>query len=116
MRDISTKPSGSLAQRWDDLHAQAEQLAKLAHLAPDSQNKDIAAVPAILGNATEWQRELAWQAMEDIDAMMQPGMVALRTLTSRGQDAHAPALALWREFHSARQSVLDLAESGPETA
>jgi hypothetical protein len=30
----------------------------------------------------------------------------LATLTARGQDTSAPALALWREFHAARASVL----------
>ncbi|MEL7197900.1 MAG: hypothetical protein AAGL10_06250 [Pseudomonadota bacterium] len=108
MRDVASQPNGSLAERWEDMHAQAAQLASLAHLAPEQNDGDLAKVPAMLGEADEWQRELAWQALEDIDAMMQPGMVALRTILARGQDANAPALALWREFHAARASVVDL--------
>ena len=108
MRDTAAKSTGSLAQRWEDLHTQAAQLAELAHLTPESYETDLAEIPAMLGDATEWQRELAWQALEDIDAMMQPGMVALRTILARGQDTNAPALALWREFHAARGSVIDL--------
>lgn len=107
-------PAGSLAQRWEDLHSQAAQLAKLAHLAPEGR-ADLASIPVLLGEGHEWQRELAWQALEDIDAMMQPGMVALRTMTSRGQDANAPALALWREFHAARESVVGLVRDPAES-
>ncbi|MEL7190660.1 MAG: hypothetical protein AAGK17_13995 [Pseudomonadota bacterium] len=108
MRKVAVKPAGSLAQRWEDLHAQAAHLAELAHLAPEPFGQDLAEVPVMLGEANEWQRELAWQTLEDIDAMMQPGMVALRTIVARGQDANAPALALWREFHAARGSVMGL--------
>lgn len=115
MRHVAAKSTGSLAQRWEDLHAQALQLADLAHLTSETLEGDLATVPAMLGKATEWQRELAWQAMEDIDAMMQPGMVALRTIIARGQDANAPALALWREFHAARAAVVDLAKENAET-
>jgi putative intracellular protease/amidase len=46
------------------------------------------------------------QGLADIDAMLVPGLSALATLTARGQDATTPALALWREFHAARGSVL----------
>ncbi len=112
MRNVAANSHGSLAQRWNDLHAQAFQLAKLAKLAPEPDETELMDVPAMLGEANEWQRELAWQAIEDIDAMMQPGMVALRTILAREQDPHVPALALWREFHAARGSVISLANAG----
>ena len=102
------EPVGSLAQRWEDLHTSAAQLAKVAAISPENFDGELAAFPAMLGEASEWQRELAWQGIEDIDAMMSPGLTALQTLTARGQDASAPALTLWREFHHARQSVLGL--------
>lgn len=65
-------------------------------------------MPTMLGEATEWQRELAWQGLEDIDAMMRPGMAALSSLEGRGQDVTAPALALWREFFNARGAVMSV--------
>ncbi|MFN3606538.1 MAG: hypothetical protein ACK4SS_04970, partial [Cypionkella sp.] len=35
---------------------------------------------------------LIWQGVEDMAAIMAPGLAALRVLTARGQDAAAPAL------------------------
>lgn len=106
------EPVGSLAQRWQDLHTSAAHLAKTANLAPEAYSDELAAFPAMLGEASEWQREMAWQAVEDIDAMMRPGLAALDTLADRGKDATAPAVALWREFYHARQTVLALVHPG----
>ncbi|QIQ87406.1 hypothetical protein [Erythrobacter sp.] len=104
--DAAKEPLGSLARRWHGLHEQAAGLAALAGLAPEAESGAVAGFSARLGEASEWQRELAWQGIEDIDAMMRPGLAALETLTARGQEAAAPALALWREFHAARDAVL----------
>ena len=111
MRDAvsdARQPVGSLTRRWEDLHHSAAQLARAAALSPEDFDGDLAAFPAMLGEANEWQREMAWQGIEDIDAMMRPGLAALNTLTERGNDATVPALALWREFHHAREAVLAL--------
>lgn len=102
-------PKGSLAEKWADLHDQATGLARLAQLSPEPYAGTLAAFPAQIGDASKWQRELAWQGIEDIDAMMQPGLAALATLQRRGISASAPALALWREFYEARGAVLALA-------
>ncbi|MEM1195311.1 MAG: hypothetical protein AAGH57_04350 [Pseudomonadota bacterium] len=98
----------SLASKWEDLHQQAAQLARLADLSPEPFTGEVAAFPAQVGEASEWQRELAWQGIDDIDAMMRPGLAALATLTRRGLAANAPALALWREFYDARGAVMAL--------
>lgn len=105
---------GSLAQRWEDLNATATQLAKAADLAPERPDARITRFPSMLEGAAEWQRELAWQGLEDIDAMMQPGLTALNVLAERGNDATAPALALWREFYSARDAVVSVIEQAPD--
>jgi single-stranded DNA-specific DHH superfamily exonuclease len=113
MRKIAERtahPSGALTEGWDNLHAAAAQVAQLADLAAESATADLA---ALLNDATEWQREMVWTGIEDIAAMMRPGLTALRTITSRGQDASAPALALWREFHAARGAVLALVQREP---
>ncbi len=102
----------SLAKRWKDLHATAAQLAKAADLSPEAFEGRLAAFPAMVDDASEWQREMAWQGVEDIDAMMRPGIAALQTLEERGNDPIAPALVLWREFHSAREAVLSAVERG----
>jgi len=106
------QPISSLAQRWEDLHGTAAQLAKIADLSPEAFDGDLAAFPNLLSNASTWQQDLAWQGIEDIDAMMRPGLAALSTITARGQDPSAPALALWREFHHARGTVLAVVQPG----
>ena len=57
---------------------------------------------------------LARDALGDIDAILQPGLTALRNIQARGQDTTAPALALWREFHALRSSLLVLARIDQE--
>ncbi|WP_390584799.1 hypothetical protein [Erythrobacter sp. MTPC3] len=108
MRDTvqqAARPVAALAKRWDELHASAAELAHHAGLAPDNAVTDAATFEDALAKAHQWQREAVWQGIEDIDAMMQPGLTALKTIVARGQDAAAPALALWREFHFAREAV-----------
>jgi len=64
----------------------------------------------MLDEASEWQRQMASQGIEDIDAMMRPGLTAIATITQRGADVQAPAMTLWREFHHAREAVLALVQ------
>ncbi|WP_296717632.1 hypothetical protein [Erythrobacter sp.] len=93
----------ALVQQWEALHLQAAQLAALAQIASENE---LTAFARLAEQARGWQLQLAAQGLEDIAAMLRPGLAALATLTARGQDAAAPALALWREFHAARASVL----------
>lgn len=99
-------PIDSLARRWEALGVKAEQLARLAGLGADHAMP--ATLPDAIGQANEWQRDLVWRGVEDIEAMLQPGLAALRILGDRGQDPSAPALALWRELHGARSAILRL--------
>ena len=110
------RPVDSLARRWAELHREAGVLAQLAQLGPESARPDADAFAAALGDAQEWQRELAWQAISDIDAMMQPGITALKVIAARGQVAVAPALALWREFQIARDGLLSIVSEKPASA
>ncbi|BDW81032.1 hypothetical protein MACH24_04700 [Erythrobacter sp. Dej080120_24] len=109
----SDDPVSTMSRRWDALHETANRLAQMAHLSPDRHLPATDAFSEMLDHATGWQRELAAQGIDDIDAMMQPGMAALTTLVQRGQDATAPALALWCEFHHARDAVLSAVRPYP---
>ena len=40
--------------------------------------------------------------------MLQPGLAALRAIAARRQDTTAPAIALWRECHAYRNTLLAL--------
>jgi hypothetical protein len=95
--------AATLAAQWQALHVQAAELAALARIAPEAAPTPLA---PLIENARDWQRNLAAQGLADIAAMLTPGLAALATLTARGQDTAAPALALWREFHAARSGVL----------
>ncbi|MEE4153174.1 MAG: hypothetical protein V2I27_03365 [Erythrobacter sp.] len=104
----------TLADRWALLHAAAARVAELAELAPDRENGEIAGFPGAIEMADPWRRELAAQGLEDIEAMLRPGLFALETIIARGGSPLAPALALWREFHGAREALLRLARSALE--
>ena len=106
-RDLASPEA--LADRWSALHDRAAELAALAQLSPEPITGPISDFPSEIEEGSQWQRELAWQGILDIEAMMRPGLAALATITARGGVAHAPALALWREFYTARQSLMALA-------
>lgn len=108
--DSAPTPAPNLASRWADLHDRAAQLAALAQLSPEPFTGPLATFPGRIGKAAPWQRALADEGLEDIEAMMRPGLAALETLKNRGAAANAPALALWREFYTARGAVLALAK------
>jgi len=99
----------SRTSRWADLHDRAAELATLAQLSPEPFTGPLATFPGRIGESAPWKRELADQGLEDIEAMMRPGLAALETLKNRGAAANAPALALWREFYTARGAILALA-------
>lgn len=105
--------AATLAAQWQALHVQAAELAALARIAPEAAPTPLA---PLIENARDWQRNLAAQGLADIAAMLTPGLAALATLTARGQDTAAPALALWREFHAARSGVLAALASAEVTA
>lgn len=111
-RPANAPAPAALVAQWEALHAEAATLAALAGIAQEAAPDGFA---RLAGDARPWQAALAAQGLEDIAAMLAPGLAALATLTARGQDAAAPALALWREFHGARSSVLAALQTG-ETA
>lgn len=100
------RPIESMIARWQSFHATADRLAGLAGLGAEQQPASQPAFVCALEQAAEWQRELAWQGVEDIEAIVDCGMEALAVLEARGQDVSTPALALWREVHAARGSVM----------
>lgn len=102
-RLVGTPAPAALVAQWEALHASAATLGKLAQIAPETAGPPF---DQLVETALPWQLTLAAQGMDDIAAMLAPGLAALGTLTARGQETAAPALALWREFHAARAGVL----------
>lgn len=103
----------AIAARWKALHDQATAVGQMAQLSPERFEGALADFPGRICGASSWKLALALQGIEDIDAMMQPGLAALSTVTARGGSAHVPALALWREFYNARTGVMALAQDLP---
>jgi hypothetical protein len=52
---------------------------------------------------------MAAQALDDLVAIMEPGLTALLVVHSRGDNAGAAARALWQEFVAARDALMALA-------
>lgn len=100
----------AITDSWKAIHASAAEVAALAGLAPEKSEGAITDFPAHCTEAGEWQRSMARQGIDDIEAMLRPGLIALRTIAARGGDTTAAALALWREFYSARGAILAFVE------
>lgn len=114
----ATGEAQAFAARWSALHEAGHEIAALAALAPEAFEDGLAEFPARIEAVGGARLTLAREALSDIDAILQPGLTALRNIHGRGQDTTAPALALWREFHALRSSLLGLAcesESEPSS-
>ncbi len=106
--------ASSTSMKWAALHDAAAAVAALAGLEPERNPPTIRNFPAVIKDAAGWRRELAEKGIDDLAAIMEPGIAALLSVNARGADATAPALALWREFHAARAALLVLAPAAGE--
>ncbi|MFO6446570.1 hypothetical protein ACLBKU_05430 [Erythrobacter sp. NE805] len=95
----------ALAEALVALHGKAAAVALLARLAPEPVEIR-GEIGAVIARARPAQRVLVAQTLGDCAAMLDTGLTALATLSRRGQDASAPALVLWREFHAARAAMV----------
>lgn len=113
-RDAAVPTAGAtpvaLERAWLDMHGQAAALAQLAQISaePDQFSPSL---NGLIADTQPWQQTLLAQGIDDVAAMLGSGMAALATLSGRGQDTAAPALALWREFHAARGALLAVLET-----
>ena len=99
----------ALSMKWSALHDAAGVVATLAGLAPAPMSAALRNFPAALRDAPGWRRTMAEQGVEDLTAIMEPGLSALLAVHARGVNPAAPALALWQEYVSARDALLALA-------
>jgi len=94
--------------KWAALQDAANVVAGLAGLEPERAGPEVRNFPALMRDAALWRRELADRAIDEMAAVMAPGIGALLGVTARGASPRAAALALWREFTQARAAVLAL--------
>jgi hypothetical protein len=109
-------PLQAVNAKWEAIHALGAQIAVMADIAPEKSDDILAAFPALLDGANAWQYDIAARGVEDAEVLLRLGLTALATVTARGQDPSAPALALWREFHHAREFVLSTLQPHAEAA
>jgi hypothetical protein len=112
----SGKTRGGLSTRWAALHDAADAVAALAGLAPERASAAVRNFPAQVRDLGGWKLELAERGVDDLAAIMQPGLAALLAVNARGQSAGAAAQALWQEFLAARDALVRLAPDSPAKA
>ena len=101
-----------LGQQWEAVHEAAAAVGNLAQLGRETPSPEIVRLPQRAADKGGWHYEMAARGIDDLAAVMQPGLRALLSLTAQGQDTTAAALTLWREFHTARAAIVDLVEAG----
>ncbi|QYU68630.1 hypothetical protein J4558_00310 [Leptolyngbya sp. 15MV] len=119
--DLDIAPAGidarhrDLAARWHALRDAADAVALLAGIAPEPPGDAEANFPARALAGGGWQLELAERGVDDLAAIMQPGLAALLAARSSGQDGTAAAAVLWHEFRVACTALVDLVPDTRET-
>ena len=96
------------SMKWSALHDAAGVVGTLAGLAPEAMRPEVRNYPALMRDVGGWRRDQAEQGIDDLSAVMEPGIAALLAIHARGVNPAAAALALWQEFHVARAALLAL--------
>ncbi|UOR16078.1 hypothetical protein [Qipengyuania aquimaris] len=97
-----------LAAQWDAVHQAAAAVATLAQLGTEEQDEATLSLPARAATLGEAHYAIVACAIDDLAAVMQPGLRALLAMTDKGEDTTSAALTLWREFHKARHAIVAL--------
>ncbi len=108
LQSRATVNASSTSMRWAALGEAGQVVAMLAGLEAERPSKDVRNFPALIRDAEKWRRDLADRGCADLAAVMEPGISALLAINARGADCKPAALALWREFVTARDAMLAL--------
>lgn len=101
--------AGATSLKWAALHDAATTVCRMAGLPGEPLRPEVRNFPVRLAEAGGWRRALAEQGIDDLVAIMEPGLAALLAAHSRGASPVAAAAALWQEFIAARDAVLAIA-------
>lgn len=108
--------ASAMSMKWSALHDAAGITGTLAGIAAEPMRAEMRNFPALMRDAGGWRRERAEQGIDDLVAIMEPGLTALLAVNARGINPAVAAMALWQEFHAARAALLALAPArGPIT-
>lgn len=100
--------AGSLEPKWQALHQAAVAVAAMAGATSQPMTPEQRDFPEAMRQAGGWRFTLARQGVDDLAAIMEPGLAALLAAHARGADAPAAALVLWEEFQSTRDALMAL--------
>lgn len=106
--------AGALAARWTAIHEAAEGITFLAGISPETERPEVRHFPEAMRRCGGWRHNLAVQGVEDLIAILEPGVTALLAVHDSGADAKAAAMALWQEFLSARDALIALAPAAAQ--
>ena len=98
--------------KWSALSEAANVVAVLAGIEPERPSPEQRNFPALIREAEAWRRERAEHGIDDLAAIMEPGMAALLAVGARGADSRPAALSLLHEFNAARAALLALLPPG----
>lgn len=94
--------------KWRALQETTNAVAGLAGNHADTLGAELSDFPGMLAQTSGWRRILAEDGLDDLLAMVQPGLAALLASQARGHDPAGAATILWREIILARGTLLDL--------
>lgn len=100
----------ALVSQWDAVHEAAAAVGILAQLGEEEATEEVRSLPQRAAKLGGTKLEMIARGIDDLAAVMRPGLRALLSMTASGQDTTSAALTLWREFHIARAAVLALAQ------
>jgi len=107
MQQFEEIQDSQLRLKWATLHEVAGVVGLLAGSPAEAADSTFSSFPILFRAASRKRKVFFDQGLDDLLAIMQPGIATLLTLhASRGDPAPA-AMALWKEFHSARAALLD---------
>jgi hypothetical protein len=100
--------ASAMSMKWSALHDAAGVVAVLAGLAHEPMRPEVRNFPAVMRDTGGWRRTLAEEGVDDLSAVIEPGIAALLAVNARGVNPASAALALWQEFQAARTALLSL--------
>ena len=106
--DFGQASASAMSMKWSALHDAAGVIGMLAGMATEPMRPELRNFPAVMRDLGGWRREAAEQGIDDLSAIMEPGLAALLAVHGRGTNPAVPALALWQEFQASLAALLVL--------
>lgn len=100
--------ASALSMKWSALHDAAATVATIAQLPPVGMTKPVRHFPAIIRDIGGRARERAERQIEELNAVLEPGVAALLSAYARGANPRAAAQALCEEFIESRDAIMQI--------